>query len=122
MKSRILPEAEWSRLSDSTYAMHLDARRGHFVVVEDEAGEIVGRLMFVLVPHAEELWIAPAHRKRGAVMRHLLNALHEAGEMFGVEAIVGGARSHEMHAVITEHLHGTPLKVGYYAIPVKASH
>jgi hypothetical protein len=76
----------------------------------------------VLVPHAEDLWIAPEHRKRGAVMRHLLAALREAGSLFGVDAIIGGARSHEMHDVITQHLHGTPLRVGYYAIPVKASH
>jgi hypothetical protein len=121
MKSRILPPEEWARLGENLYADHLDARRGQFVVVEDEHGDIVGRMMFVLVPHAEDLWIAPEHRKRGVVGRHLVRAFHDYGQMAGVQAMIGGARSHDMHHAITAHLHGTPLKVGYYAIPVEGA-
>jgi hypothetical protein len=88
------------------------------VVVEDDDGVVVGRLVCLFLPHAEDLWIAPAHRKRGAVMRHLVRAFRDAGAMMGVTAMIGGVQSPEMQHVVTEHLQATPLHSVYYAIPV----
>lgn len=80
MEWKILPPAEWHRikteLPESPLAglAHLDQLEGVVIVVEHE-GVLVGHWPLILTWHAEPLYLAPAFRKSGPALKHLLEGL-----------------------------------------------
>jgi hypothetical protein len=81
MNARILPPEEWSRLMGVDVAApvlrYADPSQVTVVVVEDDAGKIVGCLPVLRISHLEGLWVRPGHRN-GTALRTLLRAALEA--------------------------------------------
>lgn len=58
------------------------------LVVESEAGEILGCWGFGAVYHLEGLYVAPSERNRGRVIRRLLHAMRAQLVGLGVSAVM----------------------------------
>src|SRR4030095_8022164 len=98
MTHRELTRPEWNRLPEGCELAQIAATLPDTVrvyVVEDH-DEIVGAWALVLMAHAEGLWIAEPHRKRAAVLRHLIAALETGALDVGVSAVVAGSDSAAM--------------------------
>jgi hypothetical protein len=87
------------------------------VIVVEEAGNIVACVTGMLVLHAENLWIAPTHRKRAGVWRSLMRSFwgEVAGE-FGTSGAWASSVTSEMQAVLTR-LRGTPVPGHHVILP-----
>lgn len=70
LTDRILPPEEWHRLEGELVPLlpYLDPARITIVVVEED-GMIVGRLVWIKADHVENAWMAPSHRGKAAVAR-----------------------------------------------------
>ncbi len=120
MTTRILPREEWPRLNGTEAEKiwpQLNPAHGHFVVIED-GDEIVGCCLFVSVLHCECLWIHPAHRGKGSVARRLWAAIQATGRRLGARAVMGGARSREMHRLMA-HVKAEPIHAAHYMVPIR---
>ena len=109
MRARVLPADEWGRLKGTELeqlAGQLTPASAKMLVVEQDA-EIVGCCALALVLHADGLWIAPAHRRCGAVGRHLLRLFYEGAHEFRATAAVAGVESDELADLLRAHLHAT---------------
>lgn len=62
MKVRALEPAEYSRLAAIEEGTVPDPANSIAIVAEDDAGNIVGRMLLFAVAHVERTWIAPAAR------------------------------------------------------------
>lgn len=94
MTHRILDPSEWSRLSGTELRdvwQWLQPDRTRILVVEDEQGAIVGCWAFLYVLHAEGVYIAPEHRGRSAVARHLLRGMREIAQASDASSVWTGA-------------------------------
>jgi hypothetical protein len=102
MIARLLPPEEWSRLAGTD----LEAHWPHFnpaqtdVMVVEHEGQIIGCLSMLKVFHVEGLWIAEAHRRKGAVMRHLLELMQATAETHDTRGLVAGAITQQMRDVL----------------------
>lgn len=117
MTTRLLPPSEWDRLAGTeleTVHPHLP-ESARVIVVEDEAGAIVGCWCVFTSVHAEGVWIAPEHRTRGTVARRLLVGLRHQLEDLGATAVMTGAVSDDVRALIAR-LQGQPLPGEQYVI------
>lgn len=121
MTSRILPPAEWVRLHGTELEEvwpHLDQTRSTVIVVEDDDGAIVGCWAAFPYVHVEGLWIAPSHRKGGSVARRLWQAMCGAAERWGCEAVMTGALSDEVRALLA---HAGAVSAGdQYILPLQS--
>ena len=101
MTSRILPFEEWDRLPEYMDPIIASMSPGscRICVVED-AGDIVGHLLLFPVLHAEGLWIAPQHRKRVSVLRHLLTRMKSGARSLGFDRVWGASDSDEMTRIL----------------------
>lgn len=119
MTTRILPVEEWPRLAGtelgSVWPM-LDPKRAQIIVVED-AGRIVGTWALMWQMHVEGLWCHPDFRKGTAVGRRLLATMHEQAERAGAGAVITGAVSDEVRALLVK-AGATKIPGDSYAIPV----
>jgi hypothetical protein len=78
MKARVLPPEEWHRIQaippfDQGLALP-DPDHWRILVVEDEAGEIVGTCSLFDTVHWDAWWIDGEHRGKAAVFRLLMDA------------------------------------------------
>lgn len=80
MTARVLPPEEWHRLVPEA----IDPA-GQVLVVED-GGQIVGCVGLAWCLHAEDLWVAPAHRGKVGVVRALLREVAAIGARAGIRA------------------------------------
>lgn len=121
MTTRLLPQAEWSRLDGTALACLAgqEVVSGEVVVVEDAKGAIVGCWSLLPLFHAEGLWVAPAHRGKVGVVRHLKRSMRRLADTHRLPVIVTGAMTPEVHVLLT-HLHATALPGVQYLIPVEA--
>lgn len=103
MTKRLLPPAEWDRLNGT----ELEAAWRYFdphttqVLVVEEDGQIVGCWAGVLVFHAEGVYVAPAHRGRIAVARHLLTGMRALAAEAGFRSIVTASVSPDVDQLLT---------------------
>lgn len=76
VQARILPREEWHRVAHTEVGPLLPVLPllASVVVLEHER-VIVGCFTLVPLVHFETVWIDPAHRRKGAVLRRLLAAL-----------------------------------------------
>jgi hypothetical protein len=80
----------------------------------------VGCLALYHVWHADGLWVAPEKRKRGTVGRALQRAVRLWAEHWGVDEVVGMARSTETSAMMQRFGVVTPLVCEQYAVKIGA--
>lgn len=116
MRARTLHPDEWECLEHSDLSAllpHVRPEDFEAVVVEDDAGSVVGTLGLVRAAHYEGLWIAPEHRANPAVARLLLR---EARRMLERERwVFAFAASDEMKGLVPR-LGGQQLPVESYVI------
>lgn len=118
MTTRLLPFEEWSRLSETALAPLVNVShplRLSVLVVEDDAGAIVGCWGLLTFLHAEGLWIAPEHRTKASVARHLLRAMKQAVAERGEAVVLTGSQDPAIDRLI-EHWGGTRIECQEYAL------
>ncbi len=111
MITRVLPIEEWSRLEDIPTSL-----RTCVVVVEDH-GRIVGCWSFAMCVHAEDLWVAADHRRKGAVVRRLLRAAGAVASDAGVQSVCVGVVDAEVQALVAK-MGGVALDGAPYVMPL----
>lgn len=118
MTSRELPRAEWNRLVETEIgpALSLLPSDTRMLVVEQDA-TILGAWAVIRYVHVEGVWIAPTHRKRGAVAACLLRAMKATAREMGARAVLTAALTDEVRALCT-HLGGVQLPGDHFAIPI----
>jgi len=104
MTARELPRADWHRLADTPIAavcatLPADTR---MIVVEDRDGVIVGTWAMIRYVHAEGVWIAPAHQKRGSVAGRLLRAMRDVAHSWGAPVVLTAAVDDEVRSLIAK--------------------
>lgn len=118
MTTRLLPANEWAKLRGT----ELDAvwprlpETAQIVVVED-GDQIVGCWALLPVWHLEGVYIAPEHRKRGAVARRLWTGMQRLLRASGVSSVATAACSDEVRALLA-HLGATQLPGDHYVLPI----
>jgi hypothetical protein len=120
MTRRLLPSAEWSKLVGTELEdvwPHLDPDRSVVIVVEDE-GQIIGCWSAFDVLHAEGIWIADAHRRRGHVARLLLAGMSETALTRGVQTLATSAITDDV-AALAERLGGVPVPGRHFVLQVE---
>jgi len=120
LTSRELPSHEWDRLAGTALAEtwpQLSPDHTRVVVVEDEAGAIVGTCAVMTWVHAEGFSVAPAYRRKGMVWRMLLHALGDVSRDVGVDAMVAGSDSPEMTDYLTR-LGASALPASFFVVPM----
>lgn len=89
--TRLLPPAEWPRLAETELGPALDTldpAAVTVIVAEDAAGAIIGCWSLITFAHVEGLWIAPAHRRRGTVLRELFERMCAVATDRGIPAVL----------------------------------
>jgi len=119
LTDRILPPEEWHRLEGDIAPLvpRLNPSRTVILVVEED-GAIVGRLLWLKADHIEGAWIAPSHRGKAAVLRSLwcrAQALIRASG--GVTMIVAADRP-DMATMLEKR--GTPFPAQEYVICLRS--
>jgi hypothetical protein len=117
LQTRILPVDDWPRLDGTeleTVYPFLDRLRAHVIVVE-EGNAIVGCWAVFPLVHCEGVWIAPAHRGKSAVARHLLKAMRSTARAMGAQAVNTAAVSDEVRAILAG-LGATPIGGDHYVL------
>jgi hypothetical protein len=85
------------------------------VVVEDEAGQIVGSVQVAQVTHFEGLWIKPEVRGNPGVMRALIRQAAAIPRVRGESWVIGGAAEGTMQG-FNERLGGKRMAQDFYAL------
>lgn len=101
MTARVLPIEEWDRLPEYMDPVLMNAKPGAsaMCVVEDN-GEIVARWLLYPVLYAEDLWIAPAYRKRSSVTVRLWRLVHRSAARLGFSWLVSTVVTQEAATAI----------------------
>lgn len=111
MTDRILPPEEWHKLAGTELGPALAAlppERTAILVVEDDAGQIVGCWALVLWYHAEGVWIAPAHRGKTSVARRLWRGMRALAQGVRTPTVITGAADPAMHALLRKRATALP--------------
>lgn len=99
---RVLPVHEWPKLSNvpcDTPWWLFDPIQTRVLVVE-HGESIVGTVSLLPFVHAECLWIAPEHRKRGHAARRLLRAVYQHAIAMKASRIWSGSVSEQMTSIL----------------------
>jgi hypothetical protein len=111
-RTRLLPPSEWGKLAGTELGPVVscfDPAQTGIVVVEDDAGAIVGCWALYIQWHAEGVWVAPTHRGKAAVARHLRDGLLVAARGLGAQAVWTAALTPEIERLVRRHLRGVPV-------------
>lgn len=84
MNYRTLPAEEYPRLASVADGIIPDPDGSVVIVAENDAGEIIGRMIIVDVPHIEGTWVAPEARG-GSVGARLEKAACQAAVALGLK-------------------------------------
>lgn len=123
MTTRELPREEWGKITEADGGREiLAAAAPHtqikVVVVEDEAGRVVGSWLVYPAVHVEGLWIAPDHRKRASVLGRLLSGMRRAADGFGVTQVLTQSLAPEVDDLLSSY--GATMVPGRsWALPTK---
>ena len=121
MTSRILPPAEWSRLTGTDMdeiARRLPATCGAQILVVEAHDQIVATWALIPMMHAEGLWIHPQYRRRFGVVARLLRGMRALAQRAGLAAVWTGAISPEVEDFI-HRLGGRPLPGRAFLLPMR---
>lgn len=119
MVTRVLPPAEWGRLAGTELeTVHASLPQGddvRILVVEDEAGAIIGCWAALRVVHVEGIWIAPAYRSKTAVARALWRGMaRTVATAFQAGGAWTASLSPQLDRLLTRH--ATPVPGTHYLI------
>lgn len=121
MRARLLLRSEWARLEGTELAAVVAAAGDgddlRIVVVEDDAGALVGAWALFPVWHVEGLWVAAEHRGRGAVARRLLDGMRHLWRMVGARAVVTASCSEDVTQLL-KHVGASALPGTHYVLKV----
>lgn len=103
LTDRILPPEEWYRLEGELVPLlpHLDPARVVIVVVEED-GVIVGRLVWIKADHVENAWMAPSHRGKAAVARRGWRRIRQLIRESGGKTMMVSANRADMAAMFAK--------------------
>jgi len=119
MTTRVLDPSEYHRLTPTTLGPYVSLLPAETrVIVIEQDGALVGHLAVLPMWHTEGLWIAPAHRKRGRVLRRLLQGLGCTVRDLGISTVIPGADTEEMRTML-QGLGAQPLPALLFALNVK---
>jgi len=124
MTRRELPRSEWARLAGTELAPAIAAdvfpADTRLVVVEDDAGAIVGAWAVIRYVHVEGLWIAPTHRGRGRVLRHLLAGMRDVARSWGAAAVWTAAQTADVARLIVGYGgRQFPTDIDHFVMPIE---
>jgi hypothetical protein len=91
------------------------------LVVEDDAGEIVGCWGCYSILHVEGIWIREDHRKKGSVGRRLWTAMRAFLTAKGAAGAITGSVSRDVTDML-ERVGAQKLIGEHFYLPVRASH
>jgi len=101
---RVLPVQEWDKLSACWPAIgEVKPETMSVVVVEDDAGVVIGAWALITLAHVEGFWIDPAHQKRAGVLRRLWAGIRTLAAERQIDAVITGADSPQIE-VLLEHV------------------
>lgn len=109
---RDLPASEWDRLTGTELErirVLFRPDQARVLVVENDAGEIVGCWSLFAAWHVEGLWIAPAYRGQGNVARRLLRTMKSWIRTAGVSGVVTASLDPAVSAYL--------IRLGAYPLP-----
>lgn len=119
MTTRLLPRDEWDRLRGTDLGMASSQLPPNTrVMVVEDGSEMVGCLALLPLTHCEGLYIAPAHRKRGRVLRRLLQALGREAQALSVPIVFPASTSAPMTDLIMG-LGGIEIPARFFALNVE---
>ncbi len=126
MTTRALTLDEWrsdewrAKLSGSEVGKALDSLgpRTIVMVVQDNAGAVIGSWAALHVLHGECFSVAPAHRGKAAVARKLLRAMANVAQHFEFTSIWTAAEDDDV-ARMVRRLGGVPVTAQSFVMPVK---
>ncbi len=111
MTDRILPPEDWHRLHGMDLAnvlQYLPPAETTVIVVEDDAGAIVGCWATFRVHHAEGVWIAPEHRGKTSVARRLWRRMRAVVTERGASSVITAAMDPAMDALLKKRATSLP--------------
>jgi hypothetical protein len=118
MVARLLSPSEWPRLVGTELeGVSATTLPGARVLAVEHDATLVGCWAAVPVLHAEGLWIAPAHRGRGGVLRALLRGMGTITTAAGARAAVVGVVDPAVAAMVTRY-GGSMLAGTHYLLPM----
>lgn len=121
MNTRILPPEEWAKLEGLDIAQllpHLPQESATVIVVEDDAGKIVGTWSMLQVTHLEGFWVDPAHAKKAGVVRALIRTAMEFAGSISLRWMTTAANTEAIAAYIRR-LGGIKVPAEVYTLPVR---
>lgn len=89
------------------------------LVVEDEAGDVVGTWSLAILPHLEGFWVRPDHRQKAAVVKALLVHMFRHLRTAGVDIVLTHAPGEHIDEFLIR-LGGEPLPGRAFKLPIKA--
>jgi hypothetical protein len=120
MTARLLEASDWPRLEAT--GMAADWRTlpaaALVLVVEDDAGVIVGCEALLPCWHWHGLWVAPPHRGRTAVFRRLWRGVHEIAAALGIREVLTGSGSRAARRIL-RHVGAQVVPGGTYVVALE---
>lgn len=119
MKVRFLPQSEWSaKLADTPWAgVVAPPETTDLLIVEDDAGDVIGTWSVVILPHLEGFWVRPDHRFKAAVVKTLLSSMFDHLRRAGVTEVLTHAPGEAVDGFLTR-LGGRALPGRAFSLPV----
>jgi ribosomal protein S18 acetylase RimI-like enzyme len=122
VRTRILRPEEWGQiplLKEMPSLLPFVAPHNiTIMVVENDAGEIVGLLHALRVTHLEGLWVKPEYRGRLVAWELYKQALALANARDESWVVGGAADGDERMDDLIRRCSGTPLPLKFYSMPV----
>ena len=122
MTRRVLPASEYGRLVGTPLerlAPYLP-EISQVIVIEDDAGEIIGTWSAFPMWHLEGFWVAETHRQRGGVARSLLMGMRDVLADVQAKRVLTAADTDSMCAWL-ERLGAERLPGEHYVWPMEES-
>lgn len=119
MTARVLPREDYHRLAGTeleTLAPYLP-EDAQVLVVEDDAGQIIGCWSVYRLVHVEGVWIAPEHRKKSGVARRLITGMRQIARGMGARAVNTASASAEVTNLL-RHLGAHQIEGEHFSLKV----
>jgi hypothetical protein len=119
MTRRLLPREEYGRLVGTYLEPLIDAfpPDTDVIVVEDDAGQIVGCSSLFARDHVEGTWIAEAHRDHPAVFWSLLHGIKATAHQRGSARVLTASMDDRMTDFLGR-MHAEPLPGVHFVWPI----